>query len=239
MTDDRIRQAVLSALERTAFARVLAEMVGELGVEAPAAPASSATAAALPGPAAPPAPSAGTQRLLTRIVLGDILGDDILGARPQDRTFPLRLFFSELGTMLAHDGSDVEGAAAQAAELAFTLASGLNFFFRAAMDGEAKIRVGLEVSRQLYALAYDGPAGQPRIEGDVVAKAAPLLAAIMSSELERVRFESVDHTKMFDSQIHERTATSDKSGSRVLRPATFLCRVQANNAVKLKAQVVT
>lgn len=230
MTDERIRQAVLSAMERTAFPRVLAEMVAELGLDPPVHAA----------PPAPPAPAAGTQKLLTRIVLGDILGDDILGARPQDRTFPLRLLFSELGTMLAHEGADAEGAAGQAAELAFTLASGLNFFFRAAMDGEAKIRVGLEVSRQLYAFAYEGPASShARIDADVVAKAAPLLAAIMSSELERVRFESVDHTKMFDSQIHERTATSDPTGSRVLRPATFLCRVQANNAVKLKAQVVT
>jgi len=38
----------------------------------------------------------------------DILDDSILGARPQDRTFPLRLFFSELGTLLAHDGAHEE-----------------------------------------------------------------------------------------------------------------------------------
>ena len=175
----------------------------------------------------------GTQKLLTRIVLGDILDDSILGARPQDRTFPLRLFFSELGTLLAHDGGHDEHAAA---ELAFTLASGLNFFFRADMDPEAKIRVGLEVSRQLYALAHDAHA---KMDADMVAKAAPLLATLMTTELERVRFESVDHVKVYDSQIHERTAASDPTGSRILRPASFLCRVQANNAVKAKAQVVT
>ena len=61
----------------------------------------------------------------------------------------------------------------------------------------------------------------------------------MSTELERVRFESVDHTKVYDSQVHERTADSDPTGSRILRPASFLCRVQTNNAVKAKAQVVT
>jgi hypothetical protein len=62
---------------------------------------------------------------------------------------------------------------------------------------------------------------------------------MMTTELERVRFEAVDHTKVFDSQIHERTSASDPTGSRVLRPASFLCRVSTNNAVKAKAQVVT
>jgi len=223
MNEERIKQAVLSALERTDFAHVVASLVGDdAPAPAPASPASPAAAA-----------SGGTQKLLTRIVLGDILDDSILGARPQDRTFPLRLFFSELGTLLAHDGAHDEHGAA---ELAFTLASGLNFFFRADMDPEAKIRVGLEVSRQLYALAHDPHA---KMDADMVAKAAPLLATLMTTELERVRFESVDHVKVYDSQIHERTAASDPTGSRILRPASFLCRVQANNAVKAKAQVVT
>jgi hypothetical protein len=204
---------VLSAIERTDFARVVAEGIGET---AGGAGSGTATATA----------SSGTTILLNRIVLGDILDDSILGARPNDRTFPLRLLFSELGTLLAQDGP--------VAELAFTLASGLNFFFRAAMDGEAKIRVGLEVSRQLYMLVESA-----KMEADLVAKAAPLLATIMTSELERVRFESIDHTKVYDSQVHERTATSDMQSARILRPASFLCRVQANNAVKAKAQVVT
>jgi len=216
MDEARIKQAVLSAIERTDFARVLAETVGEIKG------AGSGTGTGTPG----------TQKLLTRIVLGDILDDSILGARPQDRTFPLRLFFSELGTLLAYDGDDTK--AAHNAELAFTLASGLNFFFRATMDGEAKIRVGLEVSRQLYLLAHDA-----KMDAEVVAKSAPLLATIMSTELERVRFESIDHTKVYDSQVHERTTDSDPTGSRILRPASFLCRVQANNTVKAKAQVVT
>jgi hypothetical protein len=222
MNEERIKQAMLSAIERTDFARVVAGLVGE---DAPApAPASGTATATVTG---------GTHKLLTRIVLGDILDDAILGARPQDRTFPLRLFFSELGTLLGHDdGHDEKGAG----ELAFTLASGLNFFFRAEMDPEAKIRVGLEVSRQLYALAHDTHA---KMDADMVAKAAPLLATLMTTELERVRFESVDHVKVYDSQIHERTAASDPTGSRILRPASFLCRVQANNAVKAKAQVVT
>ena len=219
MDEARIKQAVLSAIERTDFARVLAETVGD-SVDGSGTPTATATS------------TPGTQKLLTKIVLGDILDDSILGARPQDRTFPLRLLFSELGTLLAYDGEDAK--AAHNADLAFTLASGLNFFFRATMDGEAKIRVGLEVSRQLYVLSHDA-----KMDAEVVAKAAPLLATIMSTELERVRFESIDHTKVYDSQVHERTTSSDPTGSRILRPASFLCRVQANNTVKAKAQVVT
>jgi hypothetical protein len=227
MDEERIKQAVLSVMERTDFAQKLASAVGELAPSRAPSPLASTLS-----PSTPAAPSGGTQKLLTRIVLGDILDDTILGARPQDRTFPLRLLFSELGTLLAHD--EDEGPKAHAAEKAFTLASGLNFFFRAEMDGEAKIRVGLEVSRQVYGLAHEA-----KMDPDLIAKAAPLLATLMSTELERVRFESIDHTKVYDSQVHERTSDSDPTGSRILRPASFLCRVSTNNAVKAKAQVVT
>jgi hypothetical protein len=170
--------------------------------------------------------SQATKRILERIVLSDILGDDILAARPNDRSFPLRLFFGELGALLTKDEA--------VAEQAFTFASGLNFFFRAEMESEAKVRVAIEVSRELYGVAYAA-----KMDADLVAKAAPLVAALMTTELERVKLESVDHVKVFDSQIHERTAGSDPTGSRVVRPASFLCRVAANNAVKAKAQVVT
>jgi hypothetical protein len=214
MNEERMKQAVLSAVEKSDFARLLGELVG------------SAAGTGAIAPPQPAVPSAGTQALLTRIVLGDILDDSILGARPTDRTFPLRLFFSELGTMLAAEGHH--------ADTAFTLASGLNFFFRAEMEAEAKIRVGLEVSRQFYTVAHDA-----KLDADMITKAAPLLATIMSSELERVRFESIDHTKVYDSLVHERTPSSDPTGSRILRPASFLARVQTNNAVKAKAQVVT
>ena len=214
-----MKEAVLSAVERSDFVRVLSELVGS---------ERSGTSTSTSETSHPPVPGTGTQQLLNRIVLGDILDDSILGARPSDRTFPLRLFFSELGTMLAAEDPK--------ADAAFTLASGLNFFFRAEMDAEAKIRVGLEVSRQFYTLAHD--AGR-RLDGEMITKAAPLLAAIMTSELERVRFESIDHTKVYDSLVHERTPSSDPTGSRIQRPASFLCRVQTNNAVKAKAQVVT
>lgn len=228
MDDERIKQAVLAAIERSVDAHELGEVVRAMARGprpthpdyVPLRVADSGHVDALP--------TAGAQRLLTRIVLGDILDDAILGARPNDRTFPLRLFFGELGRLLGTDADDAN------AEAAFTLASGLNFFFRAPMDAEGKMRVGLEVSRQLYAFAYSAS-----LAPDLVTKAAPLLAALMTNELERLKFESVDHVKVFDSQLHERTRDSDPSAFSVVRPASFLCRVAANNAVKVKAEVVT
>jgi hypothetical protein len=220
MDERSVKQAIMAALERTVDAHELAEVVRAF--------------ARGPRPTIPPegAPSTGSQRLLTRIVLGDILDDAILSARPSDRTFPLRLFFGDLGTLLASE--DIEGPAATNADLAFTLASGLNFFFRAAMDAEGKMRVGIEVSRQLYTVA-----DAVKMDPEVVGKATPLLAALMTNELERLKFESVDHMKTFDSQLHERAAGADPSSSAIVRPASFLVRVAANNAVKAKAQVVT
>lgn len=225
MDEELIKKAVLGAIERSVDAKTLA-----LAVKAAAGVRNDT----MPPIAHKPEtqPSAGSQRLLTRIVLGDILDDAILSARPSDRTFPLRLFFGELSALLATD--DDAGEKAAAAEQAFTLASALNFFFRAEMDPEAKVRVAVETSRQLYATAHAA-----KMDDELVAKAAPLLAALMNNALERVKLESVDHVKVFDSQIHERTAGSDATSSRVVRPATFLARVSANNSVKVKAQVVT
>lgn len=222
MNDERIKKAVLEAIERGLDARSLAMAVRDAGSLLPPRMDSNPPQPALA------AASEGTKKLLTKIVLGDILDDEILAARPQDRTFPLRLFFSELGTILAKED------AGEAQEHAFSLASGLNFFFRTPMEPERKMWVGVETSRQLYALAHSA-----KLEADLVAKAAPLLAALMTNELQRIKFESVDHVKVFDSQIHERAAGSDVTSSRVVRPATFLCRVAANNAVKAKAEVVT
>jgi hypothetical protein len=205
MDAGRVKEAVAAAIDR-----VFAE-----GAGAGASTTSTSTST-----------SGGAQRLLERIVLSDILGDDILGARPSDRSFPLRVFFGELGALLAKDDA--------VAEHAFTLASGLNFFFRAEMESEAKVRVGIEVSRRFYEVAHEA-----RMDAELVGKAAPLVAALMSTELERVKLEAVDHVKVFDSTIHERTASSDPTGSRVVQPASFLCRIATNNAVKAKAQVVT
>jgi hypothetical protein len=218
--EDRIKKAILGVIDKSVDAHDLSEVVR--------------TFARGPRPTHPEgvldAPSASAQRLLTRIVLGDLLDDSILAARPQDRTFPLRLFFGELSRLLALDAED----AASTSDAAFTLASGLNFFFRAQMDDEAKMHLGLVVSRQLYALAHAA-----RLDNELVAKSTPLLAALMTNELGRLKFESVDHIKVFDSQLHERAPGSDPTAFNVVRPASFLCRVAANNAVKAKAQVFT
>jgi hypothetical protein len=225
MDEDRIKKAVMGAIEKAVDAHDLAEIV-----RAYARGPRPTHPEGLPGPG-DVQPTAEAKRLLTRIVLGDILDDSILGARPQDRTFPLRLFFGELSRLLtADDGAGATGTA----DAAFTLASGLNFFFRASMDAESKMRVGLAVSRQLYALADTA-----RLDAEVVAKSTPLLAALMTNELERLKFESVDHIKVFDGQRHERAQGSDPTAFTIVRPASFLCLVTANNAVKAKAEVIT
>ena len=216
MDAERVKRAVLAALEHGLDAEALARAVKD------ATPTAAGTASA------EGAGTTGARRLLTRIVLGDILDEGILSARPEDRTFPLRLFFADLGRVL---GQDEEGPAGDAA---FALASGLNFFFRAPMEAEAKLRVGLETSRAFYAFAHVVP-----LAPDLVEKAAVLLAALLSTELEKVRLEAVDHARVFDSQVHERAAGADPTASRIVRPSTFLCRVTANNAVKVKAQVHT
>jgi hypothetical protein len=225
MDEDRIKKALVAIIDKSLDAHELGEMVRAFARgPRPTHPDTLDTEAA---------PTAGTKRLLVRIVLGDILDDSILGARPQDRTFPLRLFFGELSRLLAVETED-DSSTASAADAAFTLASGLNFFFRARMESESRMRVGLEVSRQLYTMAR-----LARLDAELVAKSTPLLAALMTNELERLKFESVDHIKVFDSQFHERSVGSDPTAFNIVRPVSFLCKVAANNAVKAKAEVMT
>lgn len=224
MDDDQIKKAILIAIEKSVDAHDIAEVVrGFARGPRPTHPELLSSWEGAPA-------TTGATRLLTRIVLGDILDDTILAARPSDRTFPLRLFFGELSRYLANDTDD----AAAISDAAFTLASGLNFFFRAQMESEGKMHVGLEVSRQLYAFAEVG-----KLDRDLLVRAAPLLASLMNNELERLKLESVDHVKMFDSALHERAVGSDPSSFTVVRPTSFLCRVAANNAVKAKAGVLT
>lgn len=167
--------------------------------------------------------AAETQRhdVLVKVVLGDLLDDGILGARPGDKSFPLRVFFGELGARAGETS-------------AFTLACGLNFFFRAAMEDEDRLQVGYEVSRVYYNYAHG--AG---LDAATVRETSPLLAALMNTELSRVSLESVDHIATVDSTLHEREPGSDPHGARVLRPASFLAKVSANDRVRRKARVVT
>lgn len=205
-----VLEALIAAVDRERFGEALAGL----------------TRRSAPAPSESGAPSKTAGALLHRIVLSDILDDAILGSRPGEPSFPLRMFFGELGEALRDE--------AASGETGFALASGLNFYFRVAMDEEAKMRVGLEVSRLYYLFAEERP-----LERDVTLQLSPLLARLMSTELSRVRFESVDAAGMFDSSLHERAAGSDPSGARVLRPKSFLCRVVATSVVRAKAQVRT
>jgi len=200
--------AVLEALGRAVDRRALGAAVAKLA-----------------GPAQPAPPDSGgdetARATLSKIVLSDILDDSILGARPGDTTFPLRMFFGTLGDELEDD-------------TAFALANGLNFFFRVGMGDEAKIVVGLEISRLYYRFAAERP-----LEEDLTRQLSPLLARLMSTELELVRFESVDTSRVFDSTVHERALGSDSSNSKIRAPKSFLCRVVSNDRVRVKATVGT
>jgi hypothetical protein len=159
--------------------------------------------------------------VLRRVVLADVLDDEILAARPGDRSFPLRLFFGALGDALGD-------------ETGFTLACALNLFFRADMDEEWKMRVGVEASRLYYEFANEG-----RLDAPTAKQVSPLLAKLLSTQLERLRLEAIDHAGVFDSALHERVAGSNPANATIKRPATMLCRVAANGAVRVKAGVVT
>ena len=183
-----------------------------------------------PSPSAPtaPAPGGAEADVLSRVTLSDILDEGILGARPTDKSFPLRLL---LGAMAEHVTSQKNP---RAREAAFVLSNALNLYFRADLDEEAKIRVGYETSRTYYAFA--AAAG---LERDLVARASPLLAALLGTELDRVKLEATDHVSVFDSQLHERERGSDPHGSRIVSRGSFLVRVSATGMVRMKAQVRT
>lgn len=213
---DPLLAQLLEALARSIDAAKLREALGPI---APSAPASDAppgsTGRGLPSGEIP------ADAILGRLLLSDLLDPSILGARQGDRSFPLRVLLSRVGADLARDA-------------AFAFATGLNFYFRAAMDEEAKLRVGLEVSRCFYEFAAEAA-----LSRDEVQQVAPLLATLMNGELARVRFESVDHAAVFDSQLHERAPTADATRSALTSAMTFLCRVAKTGLVRAKAVVCT
>lgn len=216
MTEALVRslvEAIVRSIDEDKLRRELARATGVEG----AAP----TPAALPPSGDRADGNAKPSDVLDKIVMADILDDAILGARAGDKGFPLRLFFGQLGGGLA-------------GEVAFTLASGLNFYFRADMDEEPKMRLGLEVSRLYYRFAEEAGQGAA-----ARAQTSPLLATLMSGGLARLRFESVDHATVFDSAVHEREEGSSASSASIARPASFLCRVPATGVVRAKARVRT
>jgi hypothetical protein len=161
------------------------------------------------------------REVLQRVVLADVLDDEILGAAPGDRSYPLRLFFGALGDALGDD-------------IGFTLSSALNLFFRADMEEEWKMRVGIEASRLYYQFASDG-----KLDAPTTKLVSPLLAKLLSTQLERLKLEAIDHAGVFDSALHDRAAGSNIASASIRRPASMLCRVVANGAVRVKAGVIT
>jgi hypothetical protein len=221
------------ALARAAFAAIdrdrLAREIGQLVAAATPAPVSQSK----PAPSVPPPASAaprsqpasarhdaGTNSVLAKLVLDDLLDDAILGARPADKEYPLRLALGELGMRLEEDDA-----------LAF--AGALNLYFRADMDEEQAVRVGFEASRAWYRFAR--AAG---LEPQLVRQASPLLAALLTSRVARVTFSSVDHLTTFDSQIHEREPGADgTSGAGGATATSFAVKVAGSGMVRMKARV--
>lgn len=167
------------------------------------------------------APSPRTIAILRRLVLEDILDEAILSARPHDREFPLRILFGQLGESLDDDGG-------------FALASALSFYFRVPMDDDTKIRIGVETSRLYYLFCEQTDVGQ-----EIVRQASPLLAALMSTQLQKVKLEAVDHMPTFDGTVHERVSGSMNTSSEIKAARSFLARVKANNMVRSRALVRT
>jgi hypothetical protein len=114
---------------------------------------------------------------------------------------------------------------------ALTFAAAVNFFFRTSGEEESRVALGIEVSRAFYAFARS-------LEPALRTTAAPILATLLSSELPRLRFESVDHLGTFDSNVHERERQSGQGGT-IREVRTFLCRITASGMVRTKARVLT
>jgi hypothetical protein len=186
----------------------------ELGRRFPPAPAAAASSPA----------SQTSDELLRLIVLSDMLDDEILSARPGDKAFPLRMLFGDLAQSLSKSGE---------AESAFAFASAVNFYFRAEQDEEARIAVGLTTSRLYYAFMR-ARSKEPR----ELAATSPLLAALLTTQLDRSSFESVDHQKTFDGQSHDREPGSS-TGAQIQAARSFLCRVAATGVVRSRALVRT
>jgi hypothetical protein len=208
VNDDPLLAAVMRSIDVVKLRREIAEAAPR----APAAPVQSAPAVA---------PASVGAEVLRRIVLADLLDDSILGARQGDESFPLRLFLGQLGDSLGDDG-------------AFALAAGLNFYFRAPMDEEWKMRLGIEVSQAYYRFVAEG-----KLDASLARKVSPLLSALLNTEVTRVRFESVDHHAVFESAQHERDEGSNPASATIRRPVSLLCRVASNNVVRVKARVRT
>ena len=165
-------------------------------------------------------PNAAVPLALERLTLSDVLDDAILQARPSDSAFPLRVLLGDAAAKLSDEGA------------AFAFMTGLNFYFRASVEEETKVLLAFELSRAFYRFGKE-------LEREVVVKSAPLLARILSTQLELVTVEDVEIARIFDSSSHERSALADLRGEKIVEAESFLCRVRASGLVKRKAQVRT
>jgi hypothetical protein len=215
MSHDAIRsllEALAAVVDRGALEAEMRAYLGDL------APTSLPPTRPPPAPVAPRKPQGDAS---PRFLLQDILDDSIVGAKAGDKSFPLRVLFSELATR-ADD------------ELGFVLLCALNVYFRVEADDEVKLRLGHEISRMYYRFMDEA-----RPEGLTPVQVSGLVAALLSTELQRVRLEAVDHAGTFDSAAHERAPGSDSGSATLRRPLSFLCRVPQTGMVRIKAQVLT
>jgi hypothetical protein len=203
----RVVSAIVSSTDGASLDKALAQ-------------ARASTSTPTPTPTSTPTSLSPHDELASRLLLIDLLDEDILGAKAGDRPYPLRL-------LLTHIGENLTGAG-------FDLACALNVFFRVEMEDEAKMRLGVEASGLYYRFVRERA-----IDGALVAPLSPLLASLLSGQLEKLRFESVDHQKVFDSNVHERAAGSDGASAAIREPLTFLCRVTATGMVRARATVRT
>ena len=133
----------------------------------------------------------GAQKLSTRIVLGDIRRRDPAARRATPRSGCAFLRRALAATHWPKIGETISDQP--------SLAAGLNFFSGADGFGGEDARVGIEVSKQLYALASAASLDRPhRIEIDAAARRAD------DERARATQVRGVDHVKVFDSQLHER-----------------------------------
>ncbi len=155
--------------------------------------------------------------LLGKLVLSDVLDDTITAARPDSPSFPLRVFFGELAARLSE-------------EPAFTLACGLSFYFRSALEEDSRAQYGIEVSRAFYAFPIDP---------DLRRTCAPLVAALLGTALENAELVCLNDPHVFDSATMERDRGADPSAASPVLPRSFFLRVAASGLVKRRALVHT
>jgi hypothetical protein len=210
---DRIWSALKASVDEKAFAARIGEILPEKH-DAPA-PASAR-------PHATPAKTASSgvaNELLERWSLADVLDESILHANPSDKAYPLRLLFAEMSARMTESDE------------ALAFASAANFFFRTESDEESRVALGIEVSRAFYTFART-------LDQGILSRTAPSFATLLSTQLERLKFEAIDHLTTFDSQVHERERGASSNGA-IKEVRTFACRIIASGMVRAKAKVMT